>query len=414
MKILFVPAAYFPALGGTERTTRMVAETLAARGHSISVAVADISSFSGYYNLVAPRTGRALSEKLNGVDIFRLKLYSKWITLQAAVSAKIKPQILSSATMKMLKYVSRKNFRHQLEALVDRIKPDIILTLPHLQPNVRIAADVAKSKNLLFGLFPHIHSHDLYFPHEDLSAICRTADVCIGITEKECDLLIKDYNVTPKKVIYSGLGTVLPDMGGVSCDRKEFCDILFVGRKTASKGLLLLEKAIRALKDTHDFRVVLVGAQAPDTASLEAEFRESLGGSRLVSEDNVSDAELDHWYTQSRLVVLPSKIESFGSVILEAWSHRRPIVTLDLPVFREIVSDNIDGLLVPADDPLALSKAISELLADEVKSCQMGQAGYKKVVERYTWNSVVDRIENKLIEIAEGRSIQQSSNKSYK
>ena len=46
MRILFVPAAYYPALGGTERTTRMIAESLARRGHAVAVAVADFSSFS--------------------------------------------------------------------------------------------------------------------------------------------------------------------------------------------------------------------------------------------------------------------------------------------------------------------------------------------------------------------------------
>ena len=298
--------------------------------------------------------------------------------------------------MKFLKYVSRKKFRLQLETLVNRIKPDVILTLPHLQPNVRIAADIAKSKNLLFGLFPHIHSHDPDFPHEELSIICRAADVCIGITKVECKILVNDYRVHPTKVIYSGLGTTLSGVGRTDSSRGSSNDILFVGRKTASKGLSLLARAIEAMSETDDFRVVLIGARAADTDALEAEFRRTLGSSRFVSEDDVSDADLDLWYTRSSLVVLPSKIESFGSVILEAWSHRRPIITLDLPVFREIVSDDVDGLLVPADDAPALSKAISELLADKVKSRQMGQAGYDKVLESYTWNSVVDRIEGDL------------------
>lgn len=411
MKILLVPAAYFPALGGTERTTRMVAESLARRGHSVAVAVADISSFSGFSDLVSPPTGRPRLETLNGVDIHRIELFSKLLSRQARLIQGVRgaPRA-SSLAMKALKYVSRSGFKRRLRALVRRLRPDVILTLPHLQPHVKIAAEIALSEGIHLGIFPHIHANDPSFPHRELAEVCRSADVCIAITEQERRSLVEDYGVPPAKALYSGLGTVLPE--GDEADELDEAgtrgstapDVLFVGRKTASKGLAVLAEAVKGMARRGGFRVVLVGARAPDTDALEAAFTAELGPGQFVSRHDVSDDDLARWYRRSRLVVLPSKIESFGSVILEAWGHGRPIVTLDLPVFREIVSAGVDGLLVPPDDAAALSRAMAGLLDDEAEADRMGRAGREKVAEHYTWPSVVDRIEAHLLAGLEGRA----------
>ena len=372
----------------------MVAESLARRGHSVAVAVADISSFAGYYDLVSPRTGRPSVETMGGVDVYRLELFSDFTSRQAKLieSFRTAPKV-TSFVMKVLKYLSRSGFRRRLGALVDRLKPDVILTLPHLQPNVRIAVEVARSRNIYLGIFPHIHSNDLSFPHHEMAEICRAVDVCIAITKEERRILIDDYGVSPEKALYSGLGTVLPEAVKSEAPYPTSQDILFVGRKTASKGLDILADAVKGIAQQTGFRVVLIGARAPDTDVLEARFRAELSNGQFVSEHNVSDSELDQWYARSRLVVLPSKIESFGSVILEAWAHERPVVTLDLPIFREIVDAGVDGLLVPPDNAVALSSAIFDLLTDQAKADRMGRAGREKVKESYTWPSVTERID---------------------
>ncbi|MCJ2090375.1 glycosyltransferase family 4 protein [Methylobacterium sp. E-005] len=398
MKILLVPAAYFPALGGTERTTRVIAESLARRGHSVAIAVADISSFAGYYDLASPRTGRPQRETLDGVDIYRIELYSRLVSQQAKLIRRFQtPPRSGELAMKVLKYVSRSGFKRRLGALVRWLKPDVILTLPHLQPHVKMAAEIALSERIYLGIFPHIHANDPSFPHRDLAKVCRSADLCIAITEQERRRLVEDYGVPLAKALYSGLGTVLPEAGEGGARGSTPTDVLFVGRKTATKGLAVLAEAVKGMARRGGFRVVLIGARAPDTEALEAAFRAELGEGQFVSEHDVSDDELDRWYRQSRLVVLPSRIESFGSVILEAWARGRPIVTLDLPIFREIVSAGIDGLLVPPDDAGALSKAISDLLDDEAEADRMGRAGREKVAQNYTWPSVVDRIEGCLL-----------------
>jgi glycosyltransferase involved in cell wall biosynthesis len=81
------------------------------------------------------------------------------------------------------------------------------------------------------------------------------------------------------------------------------------------------------------------------------------------------------------LVVLPSYREGLPTVLTEAAAVGRPLVATDVPGCREVVRNGVNGLLVPARDPLKLADAICELLADSGRSAEMGRRA-REVVER--------------------------------
>jgi glycosyltransferase involved in cell wall biosynthesis len=91
--------------------------------------------------------------------------------------------------------------------------------------------------------------------------------------------------------------------------------------------------------------------------------------------------------------VLPSLREAQGISILEAMARRVPVVATAVGGIPEVVTDGIDGLLVPPADPAALAAAISKLLADQPLRERIGQAGFRTVVERYSIDAQVRRIE---------------------
>ena len=93
------------------------------------------------------------------------------------------------------------------------------------------------------------------------------------------------------------------------------------------------------------------------------------------------------------VAVLPSLREAQGISILEAMARRRPVVASAVGGVPEIITDGVDGLLVPPADPAALATAIGSLLADAARRERIGEAGYRTVAERFSIDAQVKRIE---------------------
>jgi glycosyltransferase involved in cell wall biosynthesis len=93
------------------------------------------------------------------------------------------------------------------------------------------------------------------------------------------------------------------------------------------------------------------------------------------------------------VAVLPSLREAQGISLLEAMARRIPVVASDVGGIPEVVTNEMDGLLVPAADPPALGHAIARLLRDPELRRRLGEAGYRTVAERFSIDAQVRRIE---------------------
>jgi len=90
---------------------------------------------------------------------------------------------------------------------------------------------------------------------------------------------------------------------------------------------------------------------------------------------------------------MPSIHETFGIGYLEAWLHEKPVIGGDIAPLREVITHGGDGLVVPqrVED---IARAITALLDDDALRASMGAAGYRKVIERWDWGRVMDRVED--------------------
>ncbi len=93
------------------------------------------------------------------------------------------------------------------------------------------------------------------------------------------------------------------------------------------------------------------------------------------------------------LAVLPSLREAQGISILEAMAHRKPVVASRVGGVPEVITDGVDGLLVPPADPGALVGAIARLAGDEDLRRRIAEAGFQTVRDRFSIDSMVRRIE---------------------
>ena len=91
---------------------------------------------------------------------------------------------------------------------------------------------------------------------------------------------------------------------------------------------------------------------------------------------------------QMDLLVLPSKAEGFGLVLIEAMAAGVPVVATNVRGIRDVVTHERNGLLVPAKSPKKLAAAIQRIAQDRELSRRLVLAGLSEVREKYNWNTV--------------------------
>ena len=86
---------------------------------------------------------------------------------------------------------------------------------------------------------------------------------------------------------------------------------------------------------------------------------------------------------------MPSRIEPFGLVALEAAQLGRPVVASAVDGLPEVVVHGETGLLVPPDDPAALARAIAVLLDDPLRARALGAAARRRAETVFAWDRYV-------------------------
>jgi glycosyltransferase-like protein len=107
-------------------------------------------------------------------------------------------------------------------------------------------------------------------------------------------------------------------------------------------------------------------------------------GQDYVILGTVPDSELVGWYHAADAFVFPSVKEGWGLVVLEAMAAQLPVVTTDIPVFREYL-ETTDAVLVPPANPAALARAMTRVASDAGLRERLAGAG-PRVAGRYTWD----------------------------
>jgi glycosyltransferase involved in cell wall biosynthesis len=95
---------------------------------------------------------------------------------------------------------------------------------------------------------------------------------------------------------------------------------------------------------------------------------------------------------RSAIVVAPSRESHFSRPIIEAWAAGKPVVACRTPHMEDLVTDAIDGILVPVDDEVALCESLRVLLADPALRHRLGSAGQEKVRARFDAGANTSRI----------------------
>ncbi|WP_434063682.1 glycosyltransferase family 4 protein [Paenalcaligenes faecalis] len=150
-------------------------------------------------------------------------------------------------------------------------------------------------------------------------------------------------------------------------DKADRFRLLAVGRLHPVKGFDLLIQAFTLLASYFpDWDLVILG-EGDERAALQKQIDEANLTSRISLLGRVGN--MDDWYKQADMYVLSSRAEGLSNTLLEAMASGLPVVAMDCDTGpREIIRDNIDGILVnPPENPDALAAHLSDLMARPLK-----------------------------------------------
>ena len=165
--------------------------------------------------------------------------------------------------------------------------------------------------------------------------------------------------------------------------------MLFVGRPEERKGLPVLLTALGGLVEHVPCRLVVIGAESADIQRYLSD--PELSG-HIETRGRVSGRELWQALHEADVLCAPSLSgESFGMVLTEAFAAGTPVIASDIAGYRDVVTDGVDGVLVPPADPQRLAEELQRAHHEPQRLREMGEAA-RRSAERYSWPRIADRV----------------------
>jgi glycosyltransferase involved in cell wall biosynthesis len=231
----------------------------------------------------------------------------------------------------------------------------------------------------------------------------RFVDRFIVVSNVLRKTLVSNYGIASDKVfkIYNGieLSEYHPDYSGESFKsvRKEYnigeevCLIGAVGRMVWQKGFKYLIESIPTIIETLPQSKILIVGDGPLLDGLKTLSE------RLKVEKNIIftgfRSDIKEILSAVDLFVVPSILEGFPVVTLEAMAMAKPIVATNIDGITEQITDGVNGVLVPPKDPSALAKAIIKVINDKELARTMGSSARKKVEQEFSVEKMVAETE---------------------
>jgi glycosyltransferase involved in cell wall biosynthesis len=365
-RVALVASSYHPYVGGVEEHVRSVARELRRRGHEVVVWTVDRGEHLGI-------------QRVDGIEVRHLP------TPLPARSPSAVLRFLAAFPGACTAW---------LRAWI-AFRPDVL----HIQcfgPNGLYAvalASVVRSPLVLSS-----HGETFMDDHEvfERSALLRAglvrglqvARAVTGCSRVALEDLVRRFGGRPGVVVPNGvdLDVPSPEARVASAGQRQRASppvVFAVGRVVHRKGFDLLVRAF-AVADLPDGTRLAIGGDGPELAAL-GRLAAELGvddAVRLVG--RLSPGEVARYMEQSSVVVVPSRREAFGIVVLEAWRAGTPVVATSRGGPGEFVTDGVDGFLVDPEDVGALGAKLEQVVSDGALASRVGAAGLERVRE-FTW-----------------------------
>jgi glycosyltransferase involved in cell wall biosynthesis len=261
------------------------------------------------------------------------------------------------------------------------------------------ALRLARRLRVPFFLTPFLHLGDPNQPHNPtrkaytspaLLSLARAADAVFVQTPSERAVLV-DSGIAPDRVVLQGLGVDPAECSGgartlARADWGATAADVVVGHlanNSEEKGSVDLLRAAEILwAQGLRFHLVLAGSEMPNFRRFWQGYHFAARVRRLGM---ITDAQKRDFFAGLDVFALPSRSDSFGLVLLEAWANGLPNVAYRAGGVADLVRHEHDGLLVPCGDVGGLAAALRQLVNDTGLRRHLGMAGNMRVQREFQW-----------------------------
>jgi glycosyltransferase involved in cell wall biosynthesis len=386
---------YPPALGGSEAYFARLGRHLAARGLDVSVwttTAIDLDAFwSTRGKCLRPGTSRE-----DGVEVRRFPLHHLPFQPRVLRALSLLPhrgwQCLTTSCNPLSVRMWREAGRATGYDLVHAT------AFPYAWP-LACARRLARRLGVPFLLTPFLHLGDPAQRHDRtrraylspaLLSLARDADRVFVQTEGERQALL-ERGFAPDRLVLQGMG--LDRAACTGGDREKARASWGVGlgevvvghlaNHSKEKGTVdLLRAAERAWAQGSRLRVVLAGPAMP---AFEAFWRTYRLRQRVVRLGVLDDRQKKDFFSGIDVFALPSRSDSFGLVLPEAWANGVPNVGYRAGGIGWVIRDGIDGLLVRCGDVGGLARALLRLEGDGALRRRLGETGRARTEKEFDW-----------------------------
>ena len=166
--------------------------------------------------------------------------------------------------------------------------------------------------------------------------------------------------------------------------------VLFVGRPEERKGLPVLLQAFEGLVEHVPARLTVIGAMLED---VKPYVSDPSSEERIDALGGIGGQELWRRLHEADVLCAPSLAgESFGMVLTEAFAAGTPVIASEIAGYADVVTDGVDGILVPPADPQRLAEELQGLYVEPDRRLRLGRAA-RGSARRYAWPNVAAEVE---------------------
>ena len=254
-------------------------------------------------------------------------------------------------------------------------------------------------------LVTSIHGRDAFYREKPRSRysrafrfLIRCSDLVVLPSSSYRKKLLQAFPAIGKKVVFihNGIDPVQfapmdeERVGRPIAERYMLC----VAELRDYKGIDILLRAAKPLLDNEDSVSLVLAGDGPLRQPLE-ELAASLGiRDRTSFLGTKGAADIAALMRGCELLVLPSREEPFGIVLIEAMACKTPIVASEIGGIPEIIEHERTGILVEPENPYALTEALRTVLANEDLRRRLAENGYRRAMERFCFQHTGAAYEN--------------------
>jgi len=359
MRILFWTGKFWPDIGGTATFATRLLPILQRRGYEILVVAAQSSP------------NQPFRDTFKGIPVHRFPFWDQnsYRMMERLLSIKKTVAILKDEFSPDLIHLSSLNVSHFF----------------HLQTRTSYSSPVVVTL--------HGFQDDTEQSHKDHSTLGKqvldSANWVTGVSHVLMDKFRQWIpGIIPRSsVIHNGMNapeilpTPLPFDPPI---------LLYLGRLSKEKGvdraLAILPSIVKRWPSIR----LLVAGDGPERLSLEKQASDLEIKKHVEFLGMIRTEDVPHILNKASIVVMPSRMESFGFVALEAALMARPVVATKVGGLSEIIIHSKTGLLVTNEDSQELCHAVTYLLGHHQIAEQIGQAARQRAIEKFSLHGCVD------------------------